>query len=262
MNIAKLNKPFVAQTTLTAAQLNNVTDKIDAIIDNWPSSTTPNNQGGSDDNISEEIADAKNWINGKISDIQALISQFDQGNTHIRTDQEMLDLFKGEMGKALLVQYGICDANGNPYFNVLVDQNGVKPATIIAAINGSSSQIGISADKISIDGNTTLTGKLTAVEAILDHLRLTYGLDIDTTGNSTSGGGEISISNNTGVQVSFLETTGIDGGYVYIGKPSTSDNFGIYTSHTPNGGNTTSGVGYTGVINGARYVNGICVGAV
>lgn len=259
MNITKLNKPFVAQTILTAAQLNSVTDKIDTIIDNLPSTSSGNNEN--DNDISQDIIDAKNWITGKIQDIQALIAQFDQGNTHIRTDAEMLDLFKGEMGKALLVHYGICDANGHPYFNVLVDENGVKPAAIVASINNSSSQIGISANKITIDGNTTLTGKLSALDAVITHLKLTYGLDIETTGNSTQNGGEISISNSTGIQVGFLETTGIDGGYVYIGKPSASDNFGVYTSHTPNGGNTTSGVGYTGVINGARYVNGICVGA-
>lgn len=198
-----------------------------------------------------------------------MIDDFEDGHTTWDGGESFLNLFKGTKGKEALIYYGILDSEGHPFFNAIIDENGVKPAAIIGAItdnNGNlSSSIGISADQIILDGNVTLTNTLTAVEAnvknaVIGDLRLTYGLDIDTTGNSTNGGGEISLSNTTGVKVDFLETTGIDGGYVYIGKPNTTDHFGIYTAHVPNSGNSSSGVGYTGVINGARYVNGICVG--
>lgn len=80
----------------------------------------------------------------------------------------MLDLFKSA-GKEVLIHYGVCDSEGHPYFNVLVDENGVKPAAIIGSITDNNgkliSSIGISADQITIDGNTTLTGKLTALDA-------------------------------------------------------------------------------------------------
>lgn len=163
MNITKLNKPFVAQTILTAAQLNSVTDKIDTIIDNLPSTPSGNNEN--DDNISQDIIDAKNWITGKIEDLQAMIDEFEEGHTTWNAGDSFLNLFKGSSGREALVYYGLIDSNGHPFFNVLIDENGVKPAAIIGAINGDSSQIGISANKIIIDGNTTLTEKLIAVDA-------------------------------------------------------------------------------------------------
>lgn len=53
------------------------------------------------------------------------------------------------------------DNNGNPIYKPVYDG-----ASIIASINSNGdSSVGISADKVTIDGNTTLTGKLTALDA-------------------------------------------------------------------------------------------------
>lgn len=176
MNITKLNKPFVAQTILTAAQLNNVTDKIDTIIDNWPQTVNPPIPDDDENDISEEIQNAKDWISGKIEDLQALIDQFEAGHTTQDDGNSFLNLFKGQNGKAALQYYGLVDSDGHPFFNVLIDENGVKPAAIIAAItdnNGNlTSQIGISADNIQLDGNVTLTGKLNAIQADISNINV------------------------------------------------------------------------------------------
>lgn len=58
------------------------------------------------------------------------------------------------------------------------------------------------------------------------------------------------------------ENTGNETGFVRVGNARGV--FGIYTSHSapanPEPYTSGSGVGYTGVINGARFVNGICIG--
>ncbi len=89
----------------------------------------------------------------------------------MRTDDEMIELFKTPF-KSLLVHYGITDSNGNPFFNLFLEKNGITPAMISAWINkdSSTSNIGISADYIIVGGDTTLTGKLTAMDAEMQTL--------------------------------------------------------------------------------------------
>lgn len=66
--------------------------------------------------------------------------------------------------------------------------------------------------------------------------------------NGTTGhDNQVSISNTKGVEI-----TGSDG-YLFIGENGGS--FRVSVS-----GSSSSGTGYTGTINGARFVNGICVG--
>lgn len=173
----KLNKTFQSGNVLTAAELNLLTAKIDEIVNNLPSSTTPTNStdGVTEQDIIDRVNSAKSQLEEQIAAIRTQILQFDDGNTHVRTDQELLDLFKSA-GKEVLVYYGVCDSEGHPFFSALIDEDGVKPAAIIGAItdnNGNlSSSIGISADQIILDGNTTLTGKLTALDADIANINI------------------------------------------------------------------------------------------
>lgn len=169
-----LSKTFYERQTLTAAELNLIISKINEIIENIPSSSTQN-PGITETEVNNKINAAKDELQLKINQILSQIENFDDGNTHIRTDEELLDLFKSA-GKEVLIHYGVCDSEGHPYFNVLVDENGVKPAAIIGSITDNNgkliSSIGISADQITIDGNTTLTGKLTALDADIANINV------------------------------------------------------------------------------------------
>lgn len=167
-----LNKTFYERQILTAAELNLIISKINEIIENIPSSSTQN-PGITETEVNNKIKAAKDELQLKINQILSQIENLDDGNTHERTDEEMMDLFK-QAGKEVLVYYGVCDENGHPFFNTIIDENGVKPAAIIGAItdnNGKlNSSIGISADQIILNGNTTLTGTLTALNGRIDNI--------------------------------------------------------------------------------------------
>lgn len=167
-----LNKTFYERQTLTAAELNLIISKINEIIENIPSSSTQN-PGITETEINNKINAAKNELQLKINQILSQIENLDDGNTHVRTDEEMMDLFK-QAGKEVLVYYGVCDENGHPFFNTIIDENGVKPAAIIGAItdnNGKlNSSIGISADQVILDGDVTLTQGLTAMNGEITNL--------------------------------------------------------------------------------------------
>ena len=180
-----MNKPIKLQTqgltfesgaVLYASQLTSLRDKIDEVIDFLPASfaqTSPTTPGDgeeippvlTEEQIQRMVNDAKQELQNKINTINAWISQQPDGNTQVRTDEEMVDLFKGPF-KSLLFQYGLTDADGHPYFDLFFEEIGVDKAYISGWIDKSNqSNIGIKASKIIIDGDTNLTGELTAIKA-------------------------------------------------------------------------------------------------
>lgn len=185
-----MNKPIKLQTqgltfesgaVLYASQLTNLRDKIDEVIDFLPASfaqTQPTTSGESqetpstlkEEDVQRMVNDAKQELQNKINTINAWIAQQPDGNTHVRTDEEMVDLFKGPF-KSLLFEYGITDSEGHPFFNLFFEEIGVTPTMISGWIDKSNqSNIGISADHVIIGGDTTLTGKLTAMDAELQNI--------------------------------------------------------------------------------------------
>jgi hypothetical protein len=215
------------------------------------------------------------------------IENLDDGNTHVRTDEEMMDLFK-QAGKEVLVYYGVCDENGHPFFNTIIDENGVKPAAIIGAItdnNGKlNSSIGISADQITLDGQVladAITAKsVQAANAAVSNLNVNNGIEfsnqrleitssvdspvaeiyMDVSGNSDRGNITAKLSNDEGLELNCAESSTGETGSFNVGKYG-NRKFAIFTS-AGTGNQSQSGYGYTGVINGAKFINGICVGAV
>jgi hypothetical protein len=205
----------------------------------------------------------------------------------VRTDEEMMDLFK-QAGKEVLVYYGVCDENGHPFFNTIIDENGVKPAAIIGAItdnNGKlNSSIGISADQITLDGQVladAITAKsVQAANAAVSNLNVNNGIEfsnqrleitssvdspvaeiyMDVSGNSDRGNITAKLSNDEGLQLNCTESSTSETGSFNVGKYG-NRKFAIFTS-AGTGNQSQSGYGYTGVINGAKFINGICVGAV
>lgn len=180
------NFAFEAGTVLRADQLNTITYKVDQIIDylpnsftqtptnTQPSTTTPSSDGLSEQDVIAWINDAKTELNSKITSIQSWIAQQGDGHIYTRDDEEMIELFKTPF-KSLLVHYGITDENGNPFFNLFLEKNGITPAMISAWINkeSSTSNIGISADYITIGGEVTLTNKLNALNVQIQDLNVT-----------------------------------------------------------------------------------------
>ena len=102
------------------------------------------------------------------------------------------------------------DANGNPVFNttttpgvwssikqtadrvaLVVDGNGIKAAQIVASINDTGSSVLISADKITLDGTTTVTQLLSGL-ARVSKISATA---IDVGNLSVFPGGSISLGN-------------------------------------------------------------------
>lgn len=282
----KLNKTFYSGNILTAAELNLLTSKIDEIVNSLPTSSTQN-PGITETEVNNKINAAKNELQLKINQILSQIENLDDGNTHVRTDEEMMDLFK-QAGKEVLVYYGVCDENGHPFFNTIIDENGVKPAAIIGAItdnNGKlNSNIGISADQITLDGQVlaeAITAKsVQAANAAVSNLNVNNGIEfsnqkleitssvdspiaeiyMDVSGNSDRGNITVKLSNDEGLQLNCEESSTGEIGSFNVGK-SGNRKFAIFTS-TGTDVQRQSGYGYTGVINGAKFINGICVGAV
>lgn len=281
-----LNKTFYERQTLTAAELNLIISKINEIIENIPSSSTQN-PGITETEVNNKINAAKNELQLKINQILSQIENLDDGNTHVRTDEEMMDLFK-QAGKEVLVYYGVCDENGHPFFNTIIDENGVKPAAIIGAITNNNgklnSSIGISADQITLDGQVladAITAKtVQAANAAVSNLNVNNGIEfsnqrleitssvdspvaeiyMDVSGNSDRGNITAKLSNDEGLQLNCTESSNGEIGSFNVGKYG-NRNFAIFTS-TGTNSQSQSGYGYTGVINGAKFINGICVGAV
>lgn len=87
---------------------------------------------------------------------------------------------------------------------------------------------------------------------------------IDCSGNSRYNNNTAWVSNSQGVGVEVEESgTGTIGSFIVGSLPNGSDSTGdfqITTSRKVGSGNIVSGTGYTGTINGARFINGICVG--
>ena len=201
---------FKSGHVLYADELNTLVGRINSIIDDVASINNGDNESSSDDVDMEEI---QRKIDEAVSNLTSLINQTknrldlrisviedaDIGNTYHKTDEEwqelFKDIFKGEDGKelmnAVLFEMGICNEDGEPYFDTTVMQkinntvervstleqlpgqisllvehreNGqdvVKPASIIAAITDNNgvlnSSIGLSADSIVLDGQTFAT---------------------------------------------------------------------------------------------------------
>ena len=217
----KLNKTFQSGNILTAAELNLLTSKIDEIINNLPTSTTPTDptDGITEQDIIDKVNIAKaelqaliDQLDADLSDLLVRVGNMDNGNTETNTDTESLKTVKDDLGVAFRymgitknndgtysynTQFGSSaivagigqalaaiqthvDTNGNTiagiranYYQDGTDSEGnpiYKPvydgASIIASINSNGdSSVGINANKITLDGNTTLTGKLTALDA-------------------------------------------------------------------------------------------------
>lgn len=217
----KLNKTFYSGSILTAAELNLLTSKIDEIINNLPTSTTPTDPTNeiTEQDITDKVNIAKaelqaliDQLDADLSDLLTKVDNMDNGNTETNTDTESLKTVKDDLGVAFRymgitknddgtysynTQFGSSaivtgigqalaaiqthvDTNGNTiagiranYYQDGTDSEGnpiYKPvydgASIIASINSNGdSSVGISANKITLDGNTTLTGKLTALDA-------------------------------------------------------------------------------------------------
>lgn len=87
---------------------------------------------------------------------------------------------------------------------------------------------------------------------------------VDCSGNSRYNNNTAWVSNSRGVGVAVEESgTGTIGSFIVGSLPNGSDSTGdfqITTSRKVGSGNIVSGTGYTGTINGARFINGICVG--
>lgn len=140
----KLNKPFEYGQTLSSAELNNVTDAVDDIVDVLSSL----DEGESTLTDAQIEAKIKSQIQSDVEDLNEVIDSLSEdleGNT--------ADLVKAKNAIGLIVQ---SDEHGDT----------IKRAAIVAAINEDGNSIaGIQADKIVLDGNTTVSGKLTSLEA-------------------------------------------------------------------------------------------------
>lgn len=215
-----LNKTFVANRTLRAAELNSIVSKINEIIANFPS-----DESSSDpvDSVTEQ--DVIDKVNAAKAQLQSLIDQMnasigtlivkvrglEEGMTTVDDEEEFLRAIRQQCnivlldlnvakkiirdGEEVIVpavdlavlqqdvntlntlyaglsalpgQVGLIanhfDQSGNPIYN---------GAEIIASINeNGDSTIGINANKINIDGNTTLTGKLNALDADIANINV------------------------------------------------------------------------------------------
>lgn len=224
----KLNKTFQSGNILTAAELNLLTSKIDEIINNLPTSTTPTDPTNeiTEQDITDKVNIAKaelqaliDQLDADLSDLLIRVNNIPTGNNETNTDTDSLKTVKDDLGVAFRymgitknndgtysynTQFGSSaivtgigqalaaiqthvDTNGNTiagiranYYQDGTDNDGnpiYKPvydgASIIASINSNGdSYVGISADKVTIDGNTTLTGKLTALDADIANINV------------------------------------------------------------------------------------------
>lgn len=149
-------------------------------------------------------------------------------------------------------------------------------ASIVASVNSAGSSVQINADKINIDSSHQLDLSSQNININTSNLNIDAdqidfgsgrcqmnGGNLYIASDPTSNGymaevfvesagrsnhdNDVSISNERGLEVTSSS------GYFYAGENGGS--FRVYTSDGNNSGN-----GYSGTINGARFVNGICVG--
>ena len=235
----KLNKTFTSGSTLYADELNLLTSKIDEIIDAFNNLPTTSTQiiNNTPTDYSEEIAFLKNVLS-------EICPNYESGDYSISLPK---------------IIASITYENGD--------------------LKTLKSQIKISADNVILDGDTTILGYLNANYAKIDQIETSHisasgdsliigsgggysEIYFDVSGNSDHNNTTISISNDTGLMIQCDENTGNETGFIRIGNAG--GKFGIYTSHSAPANSASyasgSGVGFTGVINGARFVNGICIG--
>lgn len=283
----KLNKTFYSGNVLTAAELNLLTAKIDEIVNNLPSSTTPTDStnGVTEQDIIDQVNAAKaelqaliDQLDADLSDLLARVNNIPTGNSETNTDTESLRTVKDDLGVAFRYM-GITKNNDGSYsyntqfgssaivagigqalaaIQTHVDTNGTtiagiranyyqdgtdsdgnpiyKPvydgASIIASINSTGqSTVGISADKVTINGDTTLTGKLTAISADLANINVPDTATIKNAVISDIEAGNVTITGTLhynriiGNVVSVSSTTQLqDAAYfVQFTGPSTAD---------------------------------------
>lgn len=156
--------------------------------------------------------------------------------------------------------------------------NATSAASIVASVNNSGSSVLINADKIKIDSSHQLDLSSQNITVDTSNLQINAsnidfgngqcqmnGGNLYLTSTPTSRGSmaevyvvsagnsnhdnDVSISNDRG-----LEVTGSDS-HFFVGENGGSFRISVGTS-----GYNNSGTGYTGTINGARFVCGICVG--
>lgn len=173
----------------------------------------------------------------------------------------------------------------------LMAANDFTAAAIVARVNNAGSDVKISADHINISGldltldaskvyingetlasgNATIEGNIKAkslelardfdinngcVQIQSDQSNLGgYGcVSITESGNSSANNLFINLDNNEGLYLSCAENSHGKTGSFGVGFTNDGD-FRISTGQGDQGG-----IGYTGTINGAKFVNGICVG--
>ena len=152
--------------------------------------------------------------------------------------------------------------------------NDFTSAAVIAKVNEYGGSVKISADKIDLDGyvkasdidaDVIKANVLQALKMEVGNGTLTIGnnggyneIYFDVSGNSSSNNVGVSISNDRGLEIMCDENTSGETGWIRIGN--TNGEFGIYTNHQSGNNQAQSGIGYTGVIQGAKFINGICVG--
>ena len=156
----------------------------------------------------------------------------------------------------------------------LMAANDFTSAAVIAKVNEYGGSVKISADKIDLDGyvkasdidaDVIKANVLQALKMEVGNGTLTIGnnggyneIYFDVSGNSSSNNVGVSISNDRGLEIMCDENTSGETGWIRIGN--TNGEFGIYTNHQSGNNQAQSGIGYTGVIQGAKFINGICVG--
>lgn len=138
MNIVKLNKTFHGGDVLNDYELNDITVKVDEIIDYVnllsPSSSTGGNTTTPTDDLKKLIDDAINEFEGKLAESVAALNKriteiesSNEGETVEHTDQYWTDLFKKTFERdgqtivnGTLMKFGLIGEDGKPTFNVTV----------------------------------------------------------------------------------------------------------------------------------------------
>ena len=173
----------------------------------------------------------------------------------------------------------------------LMAANDFTAAAIVARVNNAGSDVKISADHINISGldltldaskvyingetlasgNATIEGNIKAkslqlardfdinngcvqIQSDQSNLGGFGSISITESGNSSANNTFVSLDNNTGLRLDCAENSHGETGSFNVGMSNNGD-FRITTSQ-----GSQSGTGYTGTINGAKFVNGICVG--
>lgn len=216
----KLNKTFVANRTLKAAELNSIVSKINEIIANFPSDESSSDPANSvtEQDIIDKVNAAKAQLRSLIDEMNASIATLivkvkglEEGTNLVDDDEEFLKAIKQQCNIVLLdlniakkiirdgeevivpaVDLGVLQQDVNTLntlyagLSALPGQVGLianhfdeqgnpiyDGAAIIASINDNGdSTVGINADQILINGDTTLTGKLTSLDADIQNINV------------------------------------------------------------------------------------------